>query len=480
MTASSKHYWRGFLPLLISNVLITLLSMITSVGTPYITDSFGLTSQQAPWITTLTSMSSAILAPLLGWLGDKRGVKTQFLVGIAFTFIANILCAVTHSFVVFCAGRFLSGIGLAASYPACMSYIADNFPTEKKVGGFSILGACITLGSGLGPTIIGLFLSVFTWRQLFWYSQILVIGMLVYVLLAVKGGAPEGGQARKLDGVGMTMLFLGIGALISLLSLSTQLGWGHPLILALLAVSAVFLPLFFRHEARTAHPMLDAALLKSRRFLIPALTGLYIYGIKCYYSTALPYYFTSGLGMSSATSGFMLTILFLAAFPLSFFVNRLNRRFTTRTLAMCGAATWVLGMLMLVIVTETTPLWYYVLAMILPSLGIALLGGMPNACALKGVPPEKSGAASGAISLLSNLGACLISALVVPYLSVFGAAPDGTPDYVAAFPQVAWIMVLLLAVCFILTIFFPRDKAVSPQLDSQGESGRDTPCKSRC
>ena len=184
------------MPFLISNVVITLLGMITSVGIPYITDSFGLTSQQAPWVVTLTSMASAILAPLMGWLGDKKGIKVQMMTGILFLLGANLLCAMTDNFILFCAGRFFSGIGLAASYPACMSYVADFFPADKKVGGFAILGACISMGSGLGPTLIGILLSVFTWRQLFLYSELLALVLLAYILFGVKRVVPENAEGR--------------------------------------------------------------------------------------------------------------------------------------------------------------------------------------------------------------------------------------------------------------------------------------------
>ncbi len=459
MATKTTNHWVSFMPFLISNVVITLLGMITSVGIPYITDSFGLTSQQAPWVVTLTSMASAILAPLMGWLGDKKGIKVQMMTGILFLLGANLLCAITDNFILFCAGRFFSGIGLAASYPACMSYVADFFPADKKVGGFAILGACISMGSGLGPTLIGILLSVFTWRQLFLYSELLALVLLAYILFGVKRVVPENAEGRKLDGIGMGTLFVGIGALISLLTLSTQYGWGHPLILTLLAVSAVFLFLFFRHESKAPAPMMDVSLFRNKRFIIPALTGLYIYAVKCYYSTALPYYFTIGREMPSNVSGLLVTIYFLAAFPLSFLLGRLNRRFTTRALAIFGVVTWVVGMAMLLPVTAATSIGYFVIALIIPSIGIAILGGMPNACALKGIPPEKTGAASGTISLLSNLGACLISALVIPYLSVFDRRADGTPDYVAAFPKVSMIMLVLLIGCLLLTFFFPRDKS---------------------
>lgn len=75
MATKTTNHWVSFMPFLISNVVITLLGMITSVGIPYITDSFGLTSQQAPWVVTLTSMASAILAPSWGGWETKKASR---------------------------------------------------------------------------------------------------------------------------------------------------------------------------------------------------------------------------------------------------------------------------------------------------------------------------------------------------------------------------------------------------------------------
>ena len=127
---------------------------------------------------------------------------------------------------------------------------------------------------------------------------------------------------------------------------------------------------------------------------------------------------------------------------------------------MAGAASWVLGMAMLALCRAEPPLWYLFAAAVVASVGIAILGGMPNACALKVVPPEKTGAVSGTISTISNLGAALISALLIPYLSIFGNV-DGTPDYLVSFPKTSAIMLVLLIFCLGVAFFFPQDKNAS-------------------
>ena len=206
-----KKLWLHFLPVLTAAVVITLLSMITSVGIPYITDSFGLTSRQAPWINTAGTMASAILAPLLGWVGDRRGVRMQLQIGILCAAVSNLICAFTDSFLIFCLGRFLGGISLAAALPAAMKYISLQFPEEKKVGGFAVLAACICIGSGLGPAIVGLALSEIVWRNLFLLSEIPLVLLGLCVWLTVSG--PYGEPRRsKPDVAGMMLLFFGVGS----------------------------------------------------------------------------------------------------------------------------------------------------------------------------------------------------------------------------------------------------------------------------
>ena len=291
---SEKKLWLHFLPVLTAAVVITLLSMITSVGIPYITDSFGLTSRQAPWINTAGTMASAVLAPLLGWVGDRRGVRTQLQIGILCAAVSNLICAFTDSFLIFCLGRFLGGISLAAALPAAMKYISLQFPEEKKVGGFAVLAACICIGSGLGPAIVGLALSKIVWRNLFLLSEIPLVLLGLCVWLSVSG--PYGEPRRsKPDVAGMMLLFFGVGALLALLTLTTQYSWNGILLPALLAVSLICLACFYRREKKTPEPVLDVSLLTNRRFIIPALTGFFIYGVKCYCCTAVPYYFTQGL-----------------------------------------------------------------------------------------------------------------------------------------------------------------------------------------
>ncbi len=453
-----QNLWAAFLPFLLADVLITMLLMLSSAATPYITEAYGLTSQQAPWMNTLYTMSAAVLAPLMGWYGDKFGMKKQVTVGILASILANVICAVSPNYVLFCVGRFFAGFGLASAYPAALSFITDHFPVDKKVGTFAILGACINVGSGSGPAIAGLLLEIFNWREIFMYGNIILIVLLVYISIVVKNEVPQNAGPRKIDGKGMALLFVGVGALLALLSLSSVYGWTSPFILSLMAVSFIALLFFVRHENRTPVPLMDLKLLKNKYFLIPAGTALLLYGVKGYCSVAVPYYFLMGLGTSSTVSGLWLSLFFMAGFPLSFFVGKLNKKFTTRTLAVFSVLTWAFCILAFCATEFGIPIVYLFIAGIIGSFGVAILSGVSNSSALERIPAEKSGAASGTLSLLSNLGSAMISALIVPYLGVIGSASDGTPNYLVSFPRVGMIMLIPVTIGLVLAFMYPKEK----------------------
>ncbi len=117
------------------------------------------------------------------------------------------------------------------------------------MGGFAVLAACICIGSGLGPAIVGLALSKIVWRNLFLLSEIPLVLLGLCVWLSVSG--PYGEPRRsKPDVAGMMLLFFGVGALLALLTLTTQYSWNGILLPALLAVSLICLACFYRREKK--------------------------------------------------------------------------------------------------------------------------------------------------------------------------------------------------------------------------------------
>lgn len=451
---TTKEIWLGFIPFLFNLFLLMFILMLSSPALPYITNEFQLTIAQAPWQNTLYTMAAAILSPLLGWIGDKYGQKKQVAIGLTVFIIGNLFCAVSPNFVVFCLGRFLAGFGPAAIMPAAMGYIVNQFPAEKTVSAFAVVNAFSVLGCAVGPTAAGVLINYVSWRQMFFVSSLVMIAGMVITLICVKDHKGEASDS-KLDAVGMATLFISMASMLSLLTLSSQLGWLSPAILGLLAVFAVTFILFYRHEKSTDQKLIDVSLLTNRRFMLPSLLQFIQCGISGFVSCAIVYYMTLGLGLGSSVSGLWMSLYSLIAFPLSFIVGKVSQRFKARSICMVCVAAYAVSILVFCVSSPSMPLVFLFASAVVISAANAFVPSVCNAVALEGIPAEQSGAASGTVQMIMNLGSPVVIAVIVPYMSIIGAK-DGVPDYLVSFPAVSRIMLILVAIAVALVLAFPK------------------------
>lgn len=100
----------------------------------------------------------------------------------------------------------------------------------------------------------------------------------------------------------------------------------------------------------------------------------------------------------------------------------------------------------------------YVMAVLFAA-GNAFMPGLAQAIALRSVESSETSMASGTITMINQAGGPIITALVIPYLSIFGAV-NGVPNYGVSFGKTAMLMlivVLLVIVCALLT---PAEKHI--------------------
>src|SRR4029077_653685 len=89
------------------------------------------------------------------------------------------------------------------------------------------------------------------------------------VLHEMSGKSTE----RGLDLTGTATFVVGLTALVLAISKGSLSGWSDPLVVAGVAVAAVFLPLFVLIESRAPSPMLDLGMFKNRLFAAASATA---------------------------------------------------------------------------------------------------------------------------------------------------------------------------------------------------------------
>src|SRR3954469_20727470 len=140
------------------------------------------------WVTTAYLLSSTVMVPIWGKLGDLYGRKPVLLAGIGLFLVGSWLSGLAGEFgplpllgggmtqlIVF---RAIQGLGGGALFTTAFAIVADIYPPRER-GKFSgILGSMFGLASVLGPVIGGFFtdmgtlhigsLAIAGWRWIFY------------------------------------------------------------------------------------------------------------------------------------------------------------------------------------------------------------------------------------------------------------------------------------------------------------------------
>lgn len=100
-----------------------------------------------------------LLAPLWGWLSDRRGRRPVMLIGLI-GFAASVgVFALVESLPLLYFGRFLDGVFAAAITPAAYAMIGDHAPSrEWRARRFALINIAGTVGFFVGPLLGGLVL----------------------------------------------------------------------------------------------------------------------------------------------------------------------------------------------------------------------------------------------------------------------------------------------------------------------------------
>ena len=184
LESSVKRPWFTYGVLLFGLFAIMLiLGMITPV-LPYISKDLQINSAYTAYVSVLYTLGAAVLAPMMGRLGDLFGMKRILTLGL-FLFACGCLCiGIAPSLPVVLAGRFLQGLGFACTTPTCMAFVGRFIPRAESGKAYSIFGAVCTGGCIFGPTIAGFICTTLGWRYVYyggavWVAIALVIAMVI-------------------------------------------------------------------------------------------------------------------------------------------------------------------------------------------------------------------------------------------------------------------------------------------------------------
>lgn len=429
--------------LMVGIMLSPINVVITAVALPTMRDYFNLNVEQATWIGTAYYIPAVAFMPLQTVIGEHWGIRRVYSLGMLLLCAGALLAAAAPSFQWLLSSRVLQGIGWSALYPLALILIRRQYPAGQQGGMMGLWESSVGAATVVSPIVAGVLVQFFGWRSLY-LTMGLVAGAGVFLIqVAVPATRSKNGESalRKEPNwaaavgltVALTLLLLGITRRLPLLILVSAFAWLAWIALTLNSTTAFISPALFKNRR-----FVSASLAANIRMLV-AVAAL----------IALPLFFEDIQGLVPSMVGSLLVVyslfLFLAAWP----GGRWSDRSGAAVPGAVGYVAMIIGVLLLLTLTDQLVVWLVVIALALRGLGAGLSQAPYGKAATDAVPDEESRAAAGLYGTLRYGGLALGTALVGIFLQTRLTHYDALDGGLAALPVYREFWLLLAAILVI-------------------------------
>lgn len=397
------YRWQATLVIALGMLMAVLDSTIVSVVLPQIATAFHTDYQTITWVGTGYFLAQAAIIPIVGYLSDRVGSKTIFLMALGLFTLGSALCVLAPTASWLITFRVLQGLGGGALMPVAMATIFRLFDPTERAGAIALLLIPLLLGPAFGPTLGGYLATSFSWNAIFTIN--LPIGVAAFALawLVLRGKAAEASDteastAQGLDLFGLALSMAGFSALVYGITEAGSRGWGDPLVLAFLAGGGALLLVFVVVELRASDPVMDVRLFRSYAFTMANVLQWATVGVLFSSLFLVPVFFERVEGLSALTTGEILISQGLATAVGIALAGKLYNTTGPRILAVVGSALVALSMLGFTDLTVTTTGADVQLWLILRGLGLGLVGQPLQTLAVSVVSNRQMAKASSLIN----------------------------------------------------------------------------------
>jgi DHA2 family multidrug resistance protein len=403
--------WIITLTVTLATFMEALDSSIANVALPHIAGTLGASYDEATWVLTSYLVSNAIVLPISGWLANRVGRKNFYMSCVALFTVCSFLCGLATSLPMLIVFRVMQGAAGGGLQPSERAILADTFPPEKRSVAFSLYGMAVVLAPAIGPTVGGWTTDNYTWRWIFFLN--IPVGILSLLLTnRVVQDPPYLKRMRakvgSIDGIGLGLLALTIGALQIMLDKGQEDDWfSSRFIITCACLFGCGLIAFLYREFTVEHPILDLSLYRKRNFAMSHVVML-ITGAALYSTTVMiPQFLQEMMGYTATEAGLALSaggLVLMLLFPVVGYIGQKvdPRLMITIGFSLLTLGIWRIGGLYMGISFWDAASWRVVMVLGMPFLFVPI-----SLMSYVGVPQEKNNEVSGMTALARNIGGSL-------------------------------------------------------------------------
>src|SRR3954471_9906358 len=470
---SRQHYGVTLGVLTVAGISFAIMQTLVVPALPFFQREFHTSAAWVTWIATGFLLSSSVLTPILGKLGDSHGKKRMLVIALGIFGLASLGAAAAWSLASLIAFRVLQGAG-AAVFPLSFGIIRDEFPPEKIGLGIGTVSSVFGVGGGVGLVMSGVIIEHLSWHWLFLIGAVPVLASTVLLAVAVPE-SPVKFPTRP-DYRGGFALSLALGTLLIAISEGSNWGWASGGVSGLLLASAAFFALWVWIEQHVPEPLVDLKTFARRAMAATNLTTL-IMGFSMFSTFILLPNFVQipvglpadvadqldyGFGASPVEAGLFFlpsSVAMMVAGPLAGALGQRHGRILPLRI---GLSSLVLAMVLLATMHDEA--WMIYFWMVFMGVGLAFCFATLGTLVIDFSTPGETGVASVMNTIMRTIGASLGAQVAAAIISA-NTLPGTEIPLERGFTIAFTLSAIGALVAFAPTLLLPRGRVVQPVLE---------------
>ncbi|MFI5914603.1 MDR family MFS transporter [Dactylosporangium sp. NPDC051541] len=422
--------------ILLGVFLVQMDSTMVNIALESFRRDFGADLGTVQWVSAAYLLAMAAVIPVAGWAIDRFGARSAWLGSLALFTLGSLLCGVAWSAGSLIAMRVVQGIGGGMLMPLFQTILARRAAGQQFGKVMALVGMPMLLGPVLGPVLGGILVDGAGWRWIFLVN-------LPFCAVAAWAAARVMPVERierpaRLDVLGLTLLSPALVGIVWSLSRAGTEGHFSALTLILLAAGVTLLIAFVAHALRTADPVIDLRLFRSRNFT--AASAVMFLGMIALIGTMLliPLYYQQVHAYTPLHAGLLMAPSGVGSALSLMLAGRLTDRFGLRPVALTGAALLLGSALALTRLDGGTDQWLLAGLIALAGAGFGAVMVPAQGGIYAGLSREQVSHATGAVRVFQQVGGSFGVALLAVSLQRHAAGAQSPQELGAAFGTTFW------------------------------------------
>ncbi|MGU7770685.1 MDR family MFS transporter [Burkholderia sp. MR1-5-21] len=392
--------------LLLVMLLSALDQTIVSTALPTIVGELGGLDQLS-WVVTAYLLSSTVVLPLYGKLGDLYGRKIVLQAAIVLFLAGSVLCGLAQDMTQLILLRALQGLGGGGLMVITMAAIGDLIPPDERGRYQGMFGGVYGLATIIGPLLGGFLVEHLSWHWIFYIN--LPLGFVALAVIGIAFKPHTAHVKHRIDYMGAAFLATALTCIILFTSEGgSLLPWSSPQLWMTLVLGLVAIGGFVYEERLAAEPIMPLELFRHRTFVLCSLIG-FVVGIALFGSvTFIPLYLQVVKGSTPSQAGMQLLPMMGGMLVMSVVSGRLISRLGKyRLFPIAGTLVGGVAMALLSTLSLDTPLDTMYGYMALLGIGLGMVMPVLVLAVQNTIDFRHMGVATSGVTLFRSIGGSL-------------------------------------------------------------------------